>query len=297
MSSVSVLLNKIFNALGSFTISDFLDILLVTIIIYEGIKLIRDSRSLQLIKGILLLVAAFVLVKFLNMEASSYLLTKLFENSLLILVILFSPEIRNILENFGRQSLHNISFFNFKNDVGYAKTVTDTVNCFCKAAGEMSETKTGALVVFEKSVPLTEYIETGEILDAVASARLFNGLFFKNSALHDGAVIVRYGKIYAAACILPLTSSQNVSDELGTRHRAAIGVTENTDSVAVVVSEETGFISVIINGQITRDISTGKLREILLENLMPAKKKSKKRLFGKKKKDGGKTEEEGGGDE
>lgn len=296
MSSVSAFFDKVFNALGSFNFfSDLLDILLVTIIIYEGIKLIRGSRSLQLIKGIVLLAASFALVKLFNMEASSFMLTKLFENALIILVVLFSPEIRNILESFGRQSFHNISLFNFRGDSESEKRITDTVNDFCKAAGDMSETKTGALVVFEKAAPLREIIESGTLLDACSSAELFNGLFFKNSALHDGAVIVRDGRIHAAGCILPLTHNPDISSELGTRHRAAIGVTEDSDAVAVVVSEETGYISVIQNGKITRDVSTGKLRELLLASLIPQDDESKKKsIFKRKKKN---AENSAGGDD
>lgn len=298
MTSILNYIEKIGDALMSFNfLSDFLDILLVAFIIYEGIKLIRGSRTFQLIKGIALLGIVFGFVKLLNMEASEYILSVLFQNSIIILVVLFSPELRNILEKFGRRSFSNISFFGFKNSDSLEKAVTATVNDFCKSAGDLSDSKTGALVVFEKDAPLQEIIKTGTVLDAQSSPELFNGLFFKNSALHDGAVIVRDGRIYAAGCILPLTQNNSIDSELGTRHRAAIGMSEHSDAVVVIVSEETGSISVAVNGNLTRDVTRGKLREVLLSELIPksngeegtAKTKFLKKFV--KNKNGGKKDE------
>lgn len=296
MERISLFIDKIIGALSSFNFtSDLLDILLVTFVIYELIKLVRGSRTFQLIKGIALLAIVFGLVKILNMEASEYLFSVLFENGLIILVVLFAPELRKILERFGRQSIKNISFFNFNNGVDYEKTVTETINSFCKASADMSETKTGALVVFEKDAHLQDISNTGTIVDAKASAELFNGLFFKNSALHDGAVIVRDGRIHAAGCILPLTQNTSLASELGTRHRAAIGLSEQSDAIIVVVSEETGAVSIAKNGKLIRDVSNGKLREILLDEFIVKDdddeqngRKLKGRIFGKK---GGKKNE------
>lgn len=270
MTSILNYLEKIGDALLSFNfLSDFLDILLVAFIIFEGIKLIRGSRTFQLIKGIAFLGVVFGFVKLLNMEASEYIMSTLFQNGLIILVVLFSPELRNILEKFGRRSISDFSFFNFKNGETIVEEITSTVNDFCKSAGDLSDTQTGALVVFEKNAPLQEIIKTGTVLDAQSSPELFNGLFFKNSALHDGAVVVRDSRIYAAGCILPLTQNNTLDSELGTRHRAAIGLSEQSDAIVVVVSEETGAISVAVNGALTRGVTTGKLREILLGELIP----------------------------
>lgn len=275
---------KIGEALLSFNFtSDLLDVIFVTFIIYEAIKFIRGSRSLHLIKGLAFLGLLYLLVKLTGMEASEFLLSSLFQNALLILVVLFSPEIRNILERFGRRSITDFSFFSFKNDGAYQEAVTELVNNFCKAAGEMSETKTGALVVFEREAPLNEVIKSGTILDARSSTELFNGIFFKNSALHDGAVVVKDAKIYAAGCILPLTQNNAISSDLGTRHRAAIGMSEQSDAVVVIVSEETGYISVAINGKLQRDVKTSNLREILLSNLISdndKKDKTRKKIRG-----------------
>ncbi|MBQ8182590.1 MAG: diadenylate cyclase CdaA [Clostridia bacterium] len=275
MEVISGYFDKLAGAIMSFNfLSDLLDILLVAVVIYEGIKLLRGSRTFQLIKGIAFLAVIYLLVKVCQMEASEYLLSVLFENGLIILVVLFAPEFRKFLEKFGRQSIKDISIFNFKNGIDYEKTINNTVNDFCKASADMSETKTGALVVFEKSNSLQEIAETGTIIDAKSSAELFNGLFFKNSALHDGAVIVREGRILAAGCILPLTQNNTLASELGTRHRAAIGMSEQGDAVVVVVSEETGKISVARNGQLKRDVAHGELREILLGELLNNNEKS-----------------------
>ncbi|MEE1505181.1 MAG: diadenylate cyclase CdaA [Acutalibacteraceae bacterium] len=270
MASILNYLEKIGDALLSFNfLSDFLDIFLVAFIIYEGIKLVRGSRTFQLIKGIAILGVIYALVKLFNMEASEYILSVLFQNGLIILVVLFSPELRNILEKFGRRSFSNISFFGLRNTASLEKETTATINDFCKSAGDLSDSKTGALVVFEKDAPLQEIIKTGTILDAQSSPELFNGLFFKNSALHDGAVVVRDARIYAAGCILPLTQNNTIDSELGTRHRAAIGMSEQSDAVVVIVTEETGAISVAVNGVLTRDVTRGKLREMLLSELIP----------------------------
>ena len=284
MTELVEFFKRIGEALLSFNFtSDLLDVIFVTFIIYEAIKFIRGSRSLHLIKGLAFLGLLYLLVKLTNMEASEFLLSSLFQNALLILVVLFSPEIRNILERFGRRSITDFSFFSFKNNGAYQEEVTDLINDFCKAAGEMSETKTGALVVFEREAPLNEVIKSGTILDARSSTELFNGIFFKNSALHDGAVVVKDAKIYAAGCILPLTQNNSISSDLGTRHRAAIGMSEQSDAVVVIVSEETGYISVAINGKLQRDIKTSNLREILLSNLIAdtdKKDKPRKKIRG-----------------
>lgn len=298
METISSYFDKVVGALMSFNfMSDLLDIVLVTIVIYEIIKLLRGSRTFQLVKGIAFLAVIFILVKVFEMEASEYLLSTLFENGLIILVVLFSPELRKMLEKFGRQSIKGFSFFNLKNGIDYEKTVTNTVNDFCKATVDMSDSKTGALVVFEKDAPLQDIVNTGTVLDAQSSSELFNGLFFKNSALHDGAVIVREGRVYAAGCILPLTQNTSLDSELGTRHRAAIGMSEQSDAVVVVVSEETGFVSVAKNGELMRNVTNGKLREILLSELVVSNQKSgnkdKNRITKKfsRKSDGGDVDE------
>ncbi len=278
MSSIEIIFDKIISALSSFNFTtDLIDVILVAFVIFEAIRLVRSSRTFQLVKGIGLLAVVFVVVKLLHMEASEFLLTILFQNGLIIFVVLFSPELRKMLERIGRQSIKNIPFLNFGNGESYNETVTNTVNSFCKATADMSESKTGALVVFEKDIALQEIINSGTVVDARASVELFNGIFFKNSALHDGAVIVRDGRIYSAGCILPLTQNTALASELGTRHRAAIGMSEQSDSVVVVVSEETGLVSVAKNGELNRGVTNGQLREILLGELVSTDEDKKSR--------------------
>ena len=166
------------------------------------------------------------------------------------------------------------------------------INSFCKAAVDMSETKTGALVVFERKAPLKDIVDSGTMLDAVSSQELFNGIFFKNSALHDGAVVVRDGRIFAAGCILPLTQNPTLASELGTRHRAAIGISEHSDAVVVVISEETGHVSVAMNGTLQRNVENGVLREILMQELIESDVETEnKEKIKKSKKKGGDSDE------
>ena len=288
MDVISNFFDKITGAFVSFNFpSDLFDILLVAFVIYETIKIIKGSRSFQLLKGIALLAILFVIVKMLNMEASEYLLSVVFENALIILVVLFSPDIRKILEKFGRQSIKELPFFGFRSNAELEKNVKDMINGFCKATVDMSETKTGALVVFERKAPLKDIVASGTMLDAVSSPELFNGIFFKNSALHDGAVVVRDARILAAGCILPLTQNPTLASELGTRHRAAIGISEQSDAVVVVVSEETGHVSVAINGTLQRDVENGVLREILLRELIEDDAKTENKDKKKKRKNKG----------
>lgn len=296
MESIRIMFDKVIGALMSFNfLSDLLDVLLVAFVIYEAIKFMRGSRTFQLIKGIGFLFIVYFVVRLLQMEASEFLLTILFQNGLIILVVLFSPELRKVLEKFGGQSIRGIPFLSIKTDEEYEKNVKDVINNFCKASTDMSETRTGALVVFEKKNSLKDIIETGTVVDASSSAELFNSLFFKNSALHDGAVVVRDGKIYAAGCILPLTQNRSLDSELGTRHRAAIGITEHSDSVAVVISEESGNISFAKNGVLSRNITSSELREKLLGELIDTDKANKGKRTKKTKnkgKEGKKDEEE-----
>ncbi len=294
MQSIRIIFDKVLGALMSFNfLSDLLDVLLVAFIIYEAIKFIRGSRTFQLIKGIGFLFVLYFFVRILHMEASEYLLTILFQNGLIILVVLFSPELRKVLEKFGGQSIRGIPFLSIKSDEEYEKNVKDVINDFCKSSTDMSESRTGALVVFEKRNNLNDIIETGTVVDASSSAELFNSLFFKNSALHDGAVIVRDGKIYAAGCILPLTQNRALDSELGTRHRAAIGITEHSDAVAVIISEETGHISFAKNGTLSRNVTSSELREKLLEELIVAEKHGKNKSSKKiKNKEEDQVEEE-----
>ena len=267
---------------GTFGFIDVIDILFVALVIYMIIRIIRDTRAMQLIKGLLFLAVVYFIVSFLGMDASSYILKGVFANILIIVVVLFTPEIRNILEEMGKGAARsNLMAFL---DSGVAVEVNEmkkTIDSTCKACAEMSDDKTGALIVFEKETMLGDIVASGTMLQANATKELIENIFFPKSPLHDGAMIIRNEKIYAAGCILPLTRNKDIPSSLGTRHRAAIGISQQSDAIVVVVSEETGNISIATSGNLQTDVSTGVLRDILYENFIPDLSSSNQSIFKK----------------
>jgi diadenylate cyclase len=264
-----------FNSVG-----DILDVILVAFVIYSTIKLIKDTRAFQLVKGVLLLAAVYFVVSLLNMEASKYLLSLLFGNLFIILVIIFSPEIRHALESVGRSSVSNINLFNLKNrdETAIQEFVKESINSVSRACSDLSDKQIGALIVFEKDTMLGEITKTGTPLDASVTPELICNIFFPKAPMHDGAVVIKEGRVVSAGCILPLTGDNNLSSELGTRHRAAIGMSETSDAVVVVVSEETGMISVAEKGTLKRDISAGELRERLTKSFIKENEKDNSKI-------------------
>lgn len=263
--------NEVKNALLSFNwLSDVLDIILVAFLIYAGIKLIRDTKAIQLAKGFILILILFGIVKLLHMEVSSYIFSMIFSNLLLVLVVIFSPEIRHVLESVGRSSVSKINPFSLSSNESIIRNEKANVmiNSVCKACSEMSDKKIGALIVFERETLLGDIIESGTTVDAELSPEMIGNIFFPKAPLHDGAAVIRDFRLCAAGCILPLTKTNDISRALGTRHRAALGMSEQSDALVVVVSEETGAISVAEKGNLSRDISDGDLREILSENFI-----------------------------
>lgn len=263
--------SEIGKAILSFnSISDILDVVLVTFVIYSAIKLIRETKAIQLAKGFFLLIIVYMVVNLLDMQASNYIFSLVFNDLLLVLVIIFSPEIRHALESVGRSSVSKFNFFGIKNseEEKKRKLMQNMVNFVCRASADLSDKKIGALMVFEKETILGEIIATGTPIDAIVSAEIIGNIFYPKAPLHDGAAVIRAGRICAAGCILPLTQNHNISSELGTRHRASIGMSEQSDAVIVVISEETGAISIAHKGRLRRDISDGDLREILMEHFI-----------------------------
>ncbi len=247
---------SVFSGIGFF---DIIDIIILTFVVYKVIEFCRDTRAKTLLKGIFLIIIMYALSSWLEMTGVNWILDKVVTYGLVILAIVFQPELRRGLERVGHSSF---GFFG-KGNIGVNQEVVDSINQVCKAVHSMSDQKIGALIVFENETPLGEIVNTGTVIDAEASASMVGSIFFPNSPLHDGAMIIRGGRLYAAGCILPLTSKQDISQDLGTRHRAAIGISENSDAVTVVVSEETGTISLTRNGEITRGYNSQSLQQEL----------------------------------
>lgn len=269
---VSQLFQNIINLFKTFSISDFLDIVIVTFLIYGFIKLVRETRAEQLVKGILILFAVWALSTQLNLKMLKTLLDNFFEFSVLAILVLFQPEIRKALEQIGRTKLK--SYWNelgiqTDNNKLVRERIESCIDSVSDAASALSKTRTGALIVFERKTKLGEIVDTGTIVNASVSADLIGNIFYNKAPLHDGAMIIREGMILAAGCILPLTKNDTLSSDLGTRHRAALGMSEVSDAVVLVVSEETGTISICVNSVMKRNYSRETLKTVLMEELLP----------------------------
>lgn len=254
-------------------IKTIIDIGIVSFVIYKLIKLIRETRAWQLIKGILVIVIAARASELIGFKTLSFILRLTIEYMAIILVVLFQPEFRRGLEQLGRSRFRNLFSFEEEDSTIKVKSLIEEI---IKAVTEMSRTFTGALIVIERETKLGEIINSGINLDSNVTSELLINIFTPNTPLHDGAVVIRDNKIKAAACFLPLTENPNLSKELGTRHRAALGISEVSDAIVVVVSEESGRISVALNGGLTRNLTSDTLRKALSKNLLDKENPSKK---------------------
>lgn len=269
-SSILEFFTQVKGLFGTFGVIDVVDIVAVAIMLFLTIRILRETRAFQLVKGLLLLAILYFVVTFLGMGASSYIMRLIFTNILIIVVILFGPEIRNILEQMGKRTPKGTFSNIFNSGVAVdAAEMNKTIDAVVKACNEMSDDKIGALIVFENDTLLGDIISTGTIIDGKASKELIGNVFYPKSPLHDGAMVIRHDSVYAAGCILPLTKDNSLSSSLGTRHRAALGMSEESDAIVFVVSEETGAISCARNGSLTVDISTGDMRDILMKQYIP----------------------------
>jgi diadenylate cyclase len=258
-------------------ITEIIDIALVTFVIYKIITLIRGTRAVQLLKGMMVIVLCWVLSSFFGLQTLSFLMNQALTYGVLAILIIFQPELRRALEQLGRGRL--FSRTNQPDEELANMVITETV----KAVQYMAKRRIGALLVFERLTGLNDYAETGTPIGGQVSSELIINLFVPNTPLHDGAVLIRKEQVLAAACYLPLSENQFISKELGTRHRAALGISELTDCISVIVSEETGQISIAINGEIRRDIGDSALTEILETELhSPGKTTSSFWVRGKK---------------
>ncbi len=263
-------ITEFFSKLGSlsFGITDLLDIALISFVVYNAIKLIRETRAFQLVKGLLLLGVAYLIITQLDMQASSYIFRFLFQNIFIILIILFQQEIRQVIEKVGNSKFTSLSLILKGNSSEKEKLLNESINEISKAVQRMSDSKTGSLIVMERQTLLGDVINSGKPVDAYITHELIGNIFFPKSPLHDGAAIVRNGRLVSAGCVLPLTKNTDVSSDLGTRHRAALGMSEQSDAAVIVTSEETGIISLAYNGSLERNLTDSELREKLINLLV-----------------------------
>ncbi len=255
------LFSFLFTQVKNIGVVDVIDILLVAVLLYYVISFFRDRRAGKLAIGVFFLVIALAVSNLLQMRVISFLLESIVSVGVLALIIIFQPELRSILEKMGRGSLSGLGKLTASKSDEEGQAMLREI---CAAAGDLSQSKTGALIVLERETGLGEEIRTGTVLNADVTAPLIRNVFYNKAPLHDGAMIIRDGRIHACGCFLPLSTRQDVDRRLGTRHRAALGVTENSDAVVVVVSEETGTISVVSDGHITRGFDRLTLENELL---------------------------------
>jgi diadenylate cyclase len=260
---------------NSMSIWAIIDILVVAFIFYKGYKLIQETRAEQLLKGILLIFLLIPISHFLRLNMLNFILTKTLTIGLLSMVIIFQPEIRKALEHIGSSTFNDLHIVD--NDEELEKLVDEIV----EAINNMAAEKTGALIAIEQKIGLDEYIKTGTQIDALISDSLLENIFVKNTPLHDGAMIISYDRIVAAGCVLPLSSNSNISKLLGTRHRAAIGLSEVSDALVLIVSEETGNISLAVKGRLTKNYDSKKLKNVLLKILKNRRDKEDKSIKGR----------------
>ena len=282
--------DNLWSVIKTIQFRDVVDILAISLIVFGLFKLIRETRAVQLVKGLLLLLAVYILSSMFNLVMLSTLLRAFFEASVVIIVVIFQPEIRKALEQVGRTKKWRkyIKIFSkYGRSDEWEKAVRKSIVDAADTSILFSRSRTGALLVFERETMLSDIASTGTIIDAETSVALFGNIFFNKAPLHDGASIIRDGKLFAAGCILPLTANKNVDINLGTRHRAALGISEQSDAVVLVVSEETGVISIAVEGQLERDFTRDKLikrlNELLLDEFEEEESKYRKLRKGRKK--------------
>ena len=272
---------------------DIIDILAIALIIFGLFRLLRDTRAIQLLKGIALLLVVYFFASLLGLVMLSSLLRAFFEAAVVVIVVIFQPAIRKALEQMGRNKTWTRKLVSMFKNLGKSDEWQDAVRKSIVDAADtavlFSRSKTGALMVFERETMLSDIAVTGTIINADTSVALFGNIFFNKAPLHDGASIIRDGKLFAAGCILPLTDDKTVDINLGTRHRAALGISEQSDSVVLVVSEETGVISLACNGVLTRDYNREtlirKLNELLLDVYEDENDRRNRRFIKGRKKD------------
>lgn len=260
-------------------VSLILDITIVVFLAYQLLRIVKDSRAWQLVKGIALLIVATAVSKLLNLYILNFLLSTLMDWGVILIIIIFQPEIRRALEQLGGTNRFT-RFFGFDKDI-ITKTKEDIYKVVI-AVYELAKNKTGALIVMERDIQIKDIIATGIPMNSEVSPQLLVNIFVPNTPLHDGAVVISNNKIAAAACMLPLASDQDIAKELGTRHRAGIGISKESDSIAIIVSEETGKVSVAKDGTLIADVREDVLKKILISNIVTKRLNEQKEKKDKK---------------
>lgn len=254
-------------AIGPFTItfslSGIIEAILFSVLVYYVIVWIKRTKAWNLLKGAAVLAIVYLLAALLGLNNFTFIFKTLFSSIIIAAIVIFQPEIRRALEQLGENNLFRKVFAKVDSDSGSSGLNADSVDAIVYAMGTLARSKTGALVLIERKIDLKEYVETGIALDARISAALLEQIFEHNTPLHDGAVVIRKNRIVAATCYLPLSKNQAISKELGTRHRAGLGISEVSDCITLIASEETGHLSVAENGVLKRNISADELRELL----------------------------------
>ena len=266
METVLAFLEKIGNYLLLVRFTDILDVVIIAFLVYKLLDLVRSTRAENILKGVVIFLLALWLSEIFHLYGIAYILGNMVQVGILALIILFQPEIRQILEKLGSRNIRLLRAFTpAQQQTELEKAIDQTVI----ACSEMAKTKTGVLIVFERHILLDDMVRSGTTLDAAVSSELLKNIFFVKAPMHDGAVIIRHGRILGAGCMLPLSKNVNLSRDLGMRHRAGIGMSENSDAVVVIVSEETGSISVAVGGMLKRHLMPETLSKLLRNELMP----------------------------
>lgn len=280
MSDLTAILNNITKLLSfpKMKFLDFVEVFIIAWLIYYLAKWIKNTRAWVIVKGLIVILIFWAIASILNFDVIIWALTNAIGVGITALIILFQPELRRALENLGQKSVVSLGLFSDVKEV-HEEFCENTVEELVKGAFELAKTKTGALIVIEQDVPLKEYEETGIRIDAVVTSALLINIFEHNTPLHDGAVVVRGNRITAATCYLPLSENMKLSKDLGTRHRAGVGVSEVTDSLTIIVSEETGKVSIAKNGSLVYNVD-GEFLHTKLTELLPAKNVSEKKFLG-----------------
>ena len=283
MESIKELLSLVYGTLltlgQTIGIWDIVDVLIITFLIYRILSVMRKTSASSVIKGVILILVVAWLSRILNLKVMYYILNQTLRMGIIVLIVLFQPELRKLFEQVGSSRLSLI----FKSRGGIENTEASIMGVV-EAAEAMTKNKTGAIIVFERKVGLNDYAVTGTKVDAFITAELIQNIFYHNSPLHDGALLIREGRLLAAACMLPLSNNINLSRDLGMRHRAGVGISERSDAVAVIVSEQSGTISVAVDGMLKRHLDKDTFELLLINELMSAnKKKRTKKLLAEKR--------------